>query len=148
VPFCEVLSCQNEVTKSSKLLSQATADHYVDLLKSFKNAKPGDRAVLVNNVYQLYMMHHKPDKKSVEGGKKVVTNETFLTELMKRICVPCAITCKRGWFGFTEKVIIVYCGPTCLKLLKVLKVESFVPLQMIISDTTGSRAQMDLIDMR
>jgi hypothetical protein len=39
--------------------------------------------------------------------------------------------------------------PTCLKDSKPPpKSESFGPLQMMISDTIGSRAQMDLIDMR
>jgi hypothetical protein len=45
VKFSEVSSCQNverKGTKSIKLLSQAAADHYVDLLKSFNNVKPGD----------------------------------------------------------------------------------------------------------
>jgi hypothetical protein len=46
VQLYEVLACQNEDrkgTKSSKLPSQATADHYVDSLKSFKSIKPGEK---------------------------------------------------------------------------------------------------------
>jgi hypothetical protein len=54
------------------------------------------------------------------------------------------------WYGVTEKVRKVYRDlcPTCLKDSKPPKSESFGPLQMMISNTIGSRAQMSLIDMK
>jgi hypothetical protein len=42
--------------KTSKLISQATADQYIDILKCYKNVKPATRTVLINNVYQRYYL--------------------------------------------------------------------------------------------
>jgi hypothetical protein len=54
------------------------------------------------------------------------------------------------WYGVTEKIIKMYRDicPNFLKDSKPPKSESYGPLQMMISDTIGSWAQMDLIDMR
>ncbi len=53
------------------------------------------------------------------------------------------------WHGITEKVIKVYRDlcPVCLKQTKPSKAESLGQLQIMISDTVGSRAQMYLVDI-
>jgi hypothetical protein len=54
------------------------------------------------------------------------------------------------WYGVTEKIVKVYGDlcPICLKETKPPKSESYDPLQMVISDSIGSWAQMNLEDMR
>jgi hypothetical protein len=50
----------------------------------------------------------------------------------------------------TETAIKIYRDlcPECLKSSRPSKAEEMVPLKMMISETIGSRAQMDLIDYR
>ncbi len=56
----------------------------------------------------------------------------------------------RIWYEVTEKIIKVYRDlcPICLKDSKPPKSESYGPLQMMIYDSIGSRAQADLVDMK
>jgi hypothetical protein len=114
----KVLAYQNKDrkgTKSSKLSNQATADHYVTWLKSFKNVRPsGDRNVLMNNVHQryylgstvqLYMLHCKQDK-----GQPM---KMFLALLMKLKClyhtpkmyIKCAIIWRRIISGLHRRLL-------------------------------------------
>ncbi len=56
----------------------------------------------------------------------------------------------KTWWGVTETAIRFYRDlcPECLKSGRPSKAEEMVPLKMMISETIGSRAQMDLIDYR
>ena len=56
----------------------------------------------------------------------------------------------KTWWGLPETAIKVYISlcPDCLSTTKVPVGESLNPLKMIISNTIGVRAQMDLIDYR
>ena len=56
----------------------------------------------------------------------------------------------RIWYGVTEKIVKVYRDVClhCMKDSKPPKSESYGLLQMMISDSIGSQAQMDLVDMR
>ncbi len=52
------------------------------------------------------------------------------------------------WYGIPKNVFLVYQNtcPLCLLSTKPSKAEKLTPLKMIISETIGSRAQVDLID--
>jgi hypothetical protein len=54
------------------------------------------------------------------------------------------------WWGLPENAIQVYIKlcPDCLRSQKPPIVEQMNPLKMMISNTIGCRAQMDLIDFR
>ncbi len=60
------------------------------------------------------------------------------------------LTIDKTWWGVTETAIKFYRDlcPECLKSGRPSKAEEMVPLKMMISETIGSRAQMDLIDYR
>jgi hypothetical protein len=55
-----------------------------------------------------------------------------------------------NWWGMPENAMKVYIGicPKCLSTARPPVAETLNPLKMIISNTIGKRAQMDLIDYR
>jgi hypothetical protein len=57
---------------------------------------------------------------------------------------------KEDWYGVTEKACQIFISlcPECLPVTRITTKAKMNPLNMIMSDTIGRRAQIDLIDMR
>ena len=149
----------------TKILTNDQYNRYVDYLRSFNNVQWRDRSNEMNNVKQRYYLKgnvrnhqlYRVDKDSDRGNRIATYERVFDIIDMTHVKLGHVRDCRtmynhinKVWYGVTEKIIKVYRDlcPTCLKDSKPPKSESFGPLQMMISDTIGSRAQMDLIDMR
>ncbi len=145
-----------------------TADQYkkyVQYLRSFNNVQWRDRSNEMNNVKQCYYLKgnlrnsqlYRVDKEGDRGNRLATIENVFDIIDGTHVKLGHVRDCRtmynhinKVWYGVTEKNIKVYRDlcPTCLKNSKPPKSESYGPLQMMISDTIGSWAQMDLIDMR
>ena len=148
--------------KGTSVMTKATYDEKVQLLKDSERykgrTKPMDmqnaltRFTLVGQVKdrQLY-------RKTKEGQPTKVPYLEILFDVIHEAHLFLAhakdtritkIHIDSQWWGVPENAIKVYRNlcPQCLRHSRPPAIESLQPLRMIISDTIGSRCQMDLID--
>ncbi len=115
------------------------------------------------NIYELKTnvkdnLFRKVNKKDEINLKKVIWYER-LFDVRHEVHISLAhsvysrthkIIIDKTWWGLPKTAIKRYIKlcPDCLRATPAPKSETMNPLKMIISDTIGSRAQIDLIDYR
>jgi hypothetical protein len=150
----------------TKILTSEQYNKYVNYLQNFNNIRWTNRSNEMNNVKQRYYLKgnlekcqlYRVDKGESEKGNRMATYENVFDIIdeahLKLAHVRDSRTMynhiNKIWYGVTEKIVKVYRDlcPTCLKDSRPPKSESYGPLQMMISDSIGSRAQMDWLDMK
>ena len=147
--------------KGTTVMTKAVYDEKVQLLKDSERykgrTKPMDmqnaltRFVLVGQVQDCQLYQRTKDRPTKVPYLEILFDIIHEAHIFLAHAKDTRITkihIDGQWWGIPENAIKVYRNlcPQCLRQSRPPAIESLQPLRMMISDTIGSRCQMDLID--
>jgi hypothetical protein len=170
--FYEIMEEEYSRTKSggSCMVKKSEYDEFINLIIQSSSVKrktqhmvnARKRYVIMSNV-ESQQLYRKLQKKVTNKGittlkatqQRVayfeiifdIIHKTHIALMHSRDIRVHKLTIDKHWWGITETAIRAYSElcPECLHSGKPLKAEEMAPLNMMISNSIGSRGQMDLI---